>query len=261
MRGWWAAIKVGFGHTLAYRAEVLIQLFSTAIVAGLNGSIWSAAVQGRTEIAGIPSLQLHAYVVVAWTAVSFYATRINEDIGRRFRDGQIASDLLRPMAFRDFWYARELGRAFATFLVHTLPLLAGCSLAFGVRLPSSPLVWLSWLLSLWLGHLTSFGLAFLVGIASVRLRSTTGLSHVKSVLVSVFSGALIPLELFGPGWQPVVQALPFRAMAQIPTRIFLGQESEPGRALAIQAAWGLGLWLAGGLGWRAVQRRLVIQGG
>jgi ABC-2 type transport system permease protein len=261
MRAWKAAIGVGFRHTLAYRAEVLIQLFSAAIVAGLNGSIWTAAVRGRAQIGGIPADQLHSYVIVAWTAVSFYATRVNEDIGRRFRDGQIASDLLRPMEFQAFWYARDLGRALASFGVQTLPLLAGGWLVFGFPLPTSPWTWLLWMLSLLLGHACSFGLAFLVGIASVRLRSTTGLSHVKSVLVSVFSGALIPLELFGPGWQPLVQALPFRAMAQVPTHLFLEQEAQPVQALGLQAAWAVALWGLGAWGWRSVQRRLVIQGG
>ncbi|MDP2314239.1 MAG: ABC-2 family transporter protein [Pseudomonadota bacterium] len=261
MNAFSAALRIGFTHVFAYRAEVVIQLVSISIVAALNGSLWTVATRGKDAIGGVPSADLRAYVLVAWVAVSFVATRVNEDIGRRFRDGQIGTDLLRPMSLQRFWYARDLGRALATFLLQSTPLFLACLLFFDVPLPSRPSTWLLTFGSLLLGHATNYGLSFLVGVAALPMQNISGLTHLKSTLVSVFSGALIPLELFGPVLRPIVYALPFRAMAHTPATIFLERDGSALVLLAEQAAWAGGLAVIGILAWNAAARTLTVQGG
>ena len=256
-----ASFRIGFTHTFAYRTEVAIHLVSAAIVAGLNGSLWTVAVQGRADIAGVPAHEMVSYVVMAWVSVTFFATRINEEIGRRFRDGQIAADLLRPLSLQLASYSRDLGRAMASLLLQTAPLFLLCVTVFPVDLPKRPSTWALWLLSLALSHLANFGLSFIVGIAALPLHNITGLTHLKSTLVSVFSGALIPLELFGPRWQPIVYALPFHAFVHTPTSIFLERDVSVTGLLAEQAGWAAALWILAALCWRAAARFLTVQGG
>ncbi len=255
-----AAYRVGFRHVLAYRAEAAVQLVSIGLIAALNGSLWSAATRSAPSIAGLSSPELLAYVVAAWSSVSFVATRINEDIGMRFREGLIAADLVRPVDLQAWWYARDLGRACAILGLHTLPLLAASILAFGPPLPDEPARWALWLVSLVLAHATNFGVSFLVGIAALPLHDVTGLSHLKATLVSVFSGALIPLALFPPIVRDVALCLPFHAMAHAPATVLLGQD-DAARVLSGQLLWALGLWVIGALTWQAARRVLVVQGG
>lgn len=256
-----AAVRIGFRHVFAYRTEVTIQLVSASIVAGLNGSLWTAALRGRTGIAGVASGEMISYVVIAWVSVTFFATRVNEEIGRRFREGQIAADLLRPISFQLHCYARDLGRALASFLLQTIPLFTLCLLVFPVGLPDRPTTWALWLVSLWLAHLTNYGLSFMVGVAALPLHNISGLTHLKSTLVSVFSGALIPLELFGPALRPIVFALPFHALVHTPASIFLERDVPVAALLGEQAAWAFGMWVCGDLCWRAAARTLTVQGG
>jgi len=256
-----AAWRVGFAHVFVYRAEIAIQLISAAIVAGLNGSLWTAAVRGRDGIAGVPSSEMITYVVVAWVAVSFFASRVNEEIGRRVRDGQIATDLLHPTSLLTMAWARDFGRACACFLVHTLPLFAACAFVFPVEMPRHPWTWALWVLSLVLAHATNFGISFLVGLAALPLHSVTGLTHLKGTVVSVFSGALIPLELFGPALRPFLMALPFQALAYTPASIFLERDVSIVSLLGTQFAWAAVLWTAGALAWRGAARTLTVQGG
>lgn len=261
MRAFAAALRVGFTHVFAFRAEVAIQLLSISIVAGLNGALWRVATEGRASVAGVPSDEMRAYVLLAWVAVSFVATRVNEEIGRRFREGHIAGDLLRPMSLQAFWYARDLGRALGTLFVQSTPLFLGMWALADLPLPDRPATWALTLVSLLLAHATNYGLSFLVGVAALPLHNVSGLTHLKSTLVSVFSGALIPIELFGPTLRPLVYALPFRAMAHTPASIFLQRTPDVLPELAFQAAWALGLWLLGILAWRAAARTLTVQGG
>jgi ABC-2 type transport system permease protein len=132
---------------------------------------------------------------------------------------------------------------------------------FRVELPQAPGTWILWAVSLWLSHLANFGLSFMVGIAALPLHNITGLTHLKSTLMSVFSGALIPLELFGEAWRPVVFALPFHALVHTPASIFLERDVSVGALLAEQAAWAGGLWLVAALCWRGAANVLTIQGG
>jgi ABC-2 type transport system permease protein len=261
VRGFLAAARVGFTHVFAYRAEVAIQLVSISIVAALNGSLWTVATRGRAAIAGVPAPEMRAYVLFAWIAVSFVATRVNEEIGRRFREGQIATDLLRPMTLQAFWYARDLGRALACLVLQSVPLFVGCLFLFDLPLPHHASTWPITLLSLLLAHATNYGISFLVGVAALPMQNISGLTHLKSTLVSVFSGALIPLELFGPTLRPIVFALPFHAMAHTPASLFLERDVPVTGLLLEQAAWAVALWGLGALAWRAAARTLTVQGG
>lgn len=256
-----ASLRIGFYQVFAYRTEVVIQLVSACIVAGLNGSLWTSAVRGQTSLAGVPSGEMISYVCMAWVSVTFFATRINEEIGRRFREGQIASDLLRPISLQLHCYARDLGRALASLLLQTIPLFLLCWTVFGIQLPSRPTTWALWMFSLVLSHITNYAMSFMIGVAALPLHNISGLTHLKATLVSVFSGALIPLELFPRSLQPLVFALPFHSFVHTPASIFLERDVSVVALLSEQAGWAAAMWIGAMLAWRAAARTLTVQGG
>jgi ABC-2 type transport system permease protein len=261
LRACLASLRIGFYHVFAYRTEVVIQLVSACIVAGLNGSLWTAAVRGQTSVAGVPSGEMISYVCMAWVSVTFFATRINEEIGRRFREGQIAADLLRPISLQLHCYARDLGRAYATLLLQTIPLFLLCLTVFPVQLPTRASTWLLWLVSLTLAHLTNYALSFMIGVAALPLHNISGLTHLKATLVSVFSGALIPLELFPKALQPYIFALPFHSFVHTPASIFLERDVSVAGLLGEQVAWAATMWILAMVAWRAAANTLTVQGG
>lgn len=260
LRPLYASFRIGARQVLAYRAEALVTLASASLMACLNGLVWTAAAQGRARVADLPADALRTYVVMAWVAVSFFATRVNEDIARRFSTGQITGDLLRPLSLQLQCYARDLGRAAATLFLQTVPMFALGAVAFGVRLPTHPGTWAWWAVSLLLSHAINFGLSFLVGLAAFPLKSTNGLTHVKGTLVSICSGAMIPLDLYSGPLRTLVFLLPFHTMAHTPTSIFL-ERADPAAGVGEQAVWAAALWALGALGWRGAQRALTVQGG
>lgn len=258
-RAVFAAMNIGFRHVLAYRAEAALQLLGALLATGLGGALWTAASRGG-PVAGLEGSALVSMVVLGWISVSFSNSQVHLEVSSRFRDGQIVADLLRPLSLQVLCYARDLGRALATLGLQTLPLLLVCVGIFHVPLPRDPAVWALFTAALLLAHLVHFGLGFLVGLAGLRLHDITGLSYLKTALVTAFSGAFIPLDLYG-GWAgALVGRLPFRLLAWTPASLFL----ERGGAWPLLEAsllWGAGLWLAGAVGWRWVARSLTVQGG
>lgn len=255
-----AAARIGFQHHLAWRTEVVLHLVSAALVAALNGALWTAATAARPVFAGAPGELWRGTVLVAWAGVAAVATRVHEEIGGRFRDGQIASDLLRPLSLQSGTWARDAGRALAALLVGTLPLLLLCAVVFPLGLSTRPGTWALWVVSLGLAHAANFGLSFLIGLAAMRLQSVIGLSYVKATMVSLFSGALIPLDLFPAPVRVLAFALPFHTFARSPAAVLM--EREPALPLLLeQAGWVLALWVGGALAWRRVARALTVEGG
>lgn len=257
--GWQLGVKL----VLAYRFEALVQLVSASVVALLNWSLWTAIYQGRDQVVGRSAAEMTTYVVVAWVITTFYGTRVDQTLSARFREGLIAVDLLRPWDLHLHHYFRDLGRAGVALVLTTLPLFLWTGTLLGLRGPRHWWTLPVFALSLLLAHAISFGFAWLVGIASFRLRNAAGLAHLKATIISVFSGSLIPLDLYPGFLRPLVLALPFQGMSHTPANLFT--ERIPlehlWQPLAVQAAWAVGLFLLGRWAFRGALRAVVVQGG
>lgn len=258
-----ASLRLGASLVLAYRLEVIVQIASASIVALLNWSLWAAIYQGRDLIAGRTAAEMTTYVVVAWIVTTFYGNQIDRWLGARFRTGALAVDLLRPWSLQAHLYLRDLGRAGCALVLTTAPLFAWTQALLPLQAPRDGRVWAAFGLSLLMAHAISFGFSWLVGVASFRLRNAAGLTHLKATIIGVFSGALVPLDLYPAPLRGVVLWLPFQGMSHIPANIFV--EAIPlealWRPLLVQVAWSGLLAAAGAWAFRRATRRVVIQGG
>ena len=254
-----SSLRLGASLVLAYRLEVIVTFLSALMVAGLNWSLWTAIFEGRPTVVGRTSTDLTTYVVIAWIVTTFHATRIDEELGRRFREGVIATDLLRPWDFQAHLYFRELGRSSATFVLATAPLLAVAIIALPLGLPAHASTWLWFLASLLVAQVIAFGIAWHVGLLAFRAGSTTGLVHLKATLGAVLSGALVPIDLYPEPFRSLVLALPFQALGNVPANLFV--EHVGPEALLVPIGWAAALWITGSWAFARSRRRLVIQGG
>lgn len=182
------------------------------------------------------------------------------ELSQRVRTGDIALDLVRPASLQLWSLSDDLGRAAFLFLARSVPPTAVGALLFGIRVPAGPAVWAAFLVSMTLGVLVSFGLRYLVALASCWIVDDRGVQSMSLVMTTFFSGMVIPLVLF-PGWLgTVTRALPWAAMVQVPADVFLGKAAPPD-AFAFQAMWAVVLLAAGALVTRSARRKVVIQGG
>ena len=106
-------------------------------------------------------------------------------------------------------------------------------------------------------------ITMLVHISLLWTISGDGISRLMPGLVTVFSGMVIPLPLF-PDWaQPVLNALPFRALVDVPYRVYTGDipTADALVPIALGAGWTVALIFFGRHFLRRGQRVLVVQGG
>jgi ABC-2 type transport system permease protein len=82
-------------------------------------------------------------------------------------------------------------------------------------------------------------------------------------LTGLLGGELIPLSLFPPWLERLVEALPFAAIFSTPLSIYVGTigPADYARALGIQVLWIAVFAGIAAIVWRAGARRIVVQGG
>ena len=258
-----SCVKIGFLLRFTYRTEVVTALASAFITVLLNASLWGAVAEGRDEIAGLTPARLSTYVIVAWIILSTAGSRLDENLGNRFRSGQIACDLTKPLDLQLYLTCRDIGRACASVWLTALPTLLLASLLFPVVLPANAWTWVAFVPSLALAVIASSTLAFAVGIVSFRTKQILGVSRIKATVIALLSGAVVPLDTL-PDWLETPLAWsPLAVVGHLPVSIFLekGDLAFAGAVLGVQLFWVLVLIGLTRIVWSRSLRHLAIQGG
>ncbi|MFD8082099.1 ABC transporter permease [Kitasatospora sp. NPDC059722] len=265
--GLYAAVARGsFRRYSTYRAATLAGTFTNTVFGIILASSFLALWQARPSLGGYDQSQAVTYIWVSQSllvTVAVWGGGFQDDVQDRFRSGDIAVDLYRPVDFQGWWLATDLGRAAFQLLVRgTVPLLVG-GLVFRIRLPEHPLTWAVFLLSALLATVVSFGLRFLVSITGFWLHDSEGVRSVMLVVSMFFSGMLLPIALFPGPLGTLAHVLPWAALIQAPTDVFLERRTGAGLLgpLGFQLAWAVVLLAAGRAAQLLATRRVVVQGG
>jgi ABC-2 type transport system permease protein len=254
-------LRVGLADAVAYRAEFLVWLLSTNMPLVML-ALWSAVARdgpvGRFSQAGFAAYYLAALVVRLLTG-AWVVWELNFEI----RQGTLAFRLLRPV-HPLVAYAAENVAAMPVRLAVSLPVaLVALWLVGGEHVTHDPVqlaIFPVAVLGAWL--ITYLAMAA-VGTLAFHFESATSLFDVWLGLFGVFSGYLVPLDLY-PAWVGrVARVLPFRYMLAFPVELVTGTlaRGEALRQLAAQWAFvALLLAVAAGM-WRLGMRRFSAAGG
>jgi len=175
----------------------------------------------------------------------------------------IAMRLLRPV-HPMVSYAVENLAAIPLRLIVALPVAVIALVLTGAgRLPRDPLLWVVFLLALVGGWLITFLANAAIGTLALWTGSSVKLMDVWLALFMVFSGYLIPVELFPPLIRGTIEVLPFRYQIGFPVELLTRglDRAAALRLLLGQWIW-VGLFLLGVRAlWRKGLQRFAAYGG
>ncbi|MEW1865921.1 MULTISPECIES: ABC-2 family transporter protein [unclassified Streptomyces] len=267
MGGFYVAVVTrGFRRYSTYRVATVAGVFTNCVFGLIISYSYLALWDQRPHLGGYSEGQALTYVWLGQALLSPMALMgggCEDELMERIRSGDIAVDLYRPADLQGWWLAQDLGRmAFQLLGRGVLPVLCG-ALVFDVALPSTPVTWLLFAVSVGLGGLVSFALRFLVGLSAFWLLDGSGVSQATMLTGLFFSGMLLPLTVFPGALGELARALPWASMLQVPADVLLGRHQGTGAVLALcgQAGWAVALLGAGRLLQTAAARRVVVQGG
>jgi ABC-2 type transport system permease protein len=266
-----AIVSARFRTLLQYRAAALAGAGTQALFGLVRLMVLEAFYRSTAAPQPLSFAQAVGYIWLGQVTFTMQPYNLDRDVRALVRTGTVAYELVRPVDLYGFWYARALGWRTAPMLLRTVPMLV---LAIGLLPllglpewalgpPASAAAAGLWMLSLIGALAVSAAITTLMSISLLWTISGEGVAVLLASVVSLFSGMVIPLPLF-PDWaQPLLHALPFAGLMDLPARIYTGNipAGQAGWALLHQAIWalvlvGLGRWLLG----RSAQR-IVVQGG
>ncbi|NSC21904.1 ABC transporter permease [Streptomyces albus subsp. chlorinus] len=260
-----AVAASGFRRYATYRVATAAGVFTNTVFGFILAYTFLALWHERPHLGGYDQSQALTFV---WTgqallaAVALLGGGFQDEFHERIRNGDVAIDLYRPVDLQLWWLAHDLGRAAFQLVGRGVAPMAAGALVFDLALPSSPAVWLLFLLSALLAIVVSFALRYLWALCGFWLLDATGLSALSTLMSLFFSGMLLPLTVFPGGFGDAVRWLPWAATLQVPADVLLG--AHPGGSLpglAFQLVWAVVLLAAGRLLQFVATRKVVVQGG
>jgi ABC-2 type transport system permease protein len=254
-------LRIGFSEALAYRAEMIVWVLATTmplIMLALFSTVAREAPIGRFNEREVTLYFLSTFVVRQLTG-SWAAWQINYEV----KQGTLATRLLRPVS-PVAAYAMEGLAAMPLRLVVALPVAAFAIASVGAdRLPHDPWIGLAWCASILGAWLITVAINVWIGALSFFIDSSMSLMNLYVALFFVFSGYLVPVELFPASIARVAAVLPFRYQLGLSVELMTGAHDRPSAFALLGNQW---LWvLASGAvavaTWRAGTRRFAAFGG
>ncbi|WP_431899847.1 ABC transporter permease [Micromonospora chalcea] len=261
IRAYRSMARMALKSLLAYQTSFLFGMLASAFGVLSMLYLWRSALAAGPR-QGFDWPQMKAYLLVAFVVGSLVSSYTDYRMANRIQQGDVAMDLVRPVDYQWSRLAESVGFAVYEAGTAIVVVLAAAAIFGGMPPPDRdtvPLFILSALLVLPL----RFGIVYLSGLLVFWTQNYVGVQAARIALITLFSGALVPLA-FLPEWMRVIATyLPFVGMASTPALLYTGSldGSDATTAVLVQAAWAVVLWWLARLMWSAAARKLTVHGG
>jgi ABC-2 type transport system permease protein len=271
MRTYLAYFGARFRALLQYRAAALAGIGTQIFFGIVNIMVLIAFYRVSREPQPLSLSQAVSYVWLTQSLLLVVPFRVDREVTHLIESGNVAYELVRPVHLPLVWLARGLADRTAPVILRAIPQLVFSTIVLrlvgweeiALGAPVSPAAGAFAFVSVLVGALVSSSIALIANATLFWTIAGAGTTMLFSTLIWVLSGVTIPLPLFPDWFQPILHALPFRAMIDVPLQIYLGSiaGAQIARQIAVQAGWAVAM---GSLGWYAVSRgmrRVEVQGG
>lgn len=256
MRGLYAFVAQGMRQQMAYKVEGFIGMASTVIWFVLYLGIWSALLHNDPG-----ALQAQFVYIIGMRLLSELNFIPAWELQDKFRQGDVALELIKPIPLPLRTMAGYFGRALFG-AIRALPVYVVGWIVLKLPAPTWDRLGL-FLISALFAHLITTGGLMCLSFISLWTTQFDEADSIWSLLVSLFSGMLVPLHYLPAGVAAVARVLPFSGIYYTPSAILSGtlQGGALWQAMGWQIGWAVVLCSGVGLIWRAGSRKLTVQGG
>ena len=254
-------VRVGFAEAVAYRAELLVWLLSTTMPLVMLALMTAVAREG--PIGRFGTEDFVAYYLAALVVRLVTGAWVIWEVNFEIRQGTLSYRLLRPVHPLVAYACENVGAMPLRFAA-AIPIAAGALWVVGPgHVTRDPILLAAFPLSLLGAWLITFLAMAIIGALAFRVESSSALFEVWLGLFGVFSGYLVPLELFPEWLAATARFLPFRYMLAFPVEMVAGMTPRAAALAELAIQWGfvLGLGLAAREVWRRGLRRFAAYGG
>jgi ABC-2 type transport system permease protein len=262
-RKYYSLGKTSLQNSIAYRSSFITNMCASLFFAISLFYLWKTIYTGKSLIAGYSWDEMKAYLLITFISNTLLSWYSETAISKKILDGSVAMDLLKPLDFQKSRLAETLGTGLFESLIGIVMACIILVLYTGIMTPSSPYIWLLFLISMSASVFIKFGVIYIAGLCCFWTSNPFGIAVARAAITNLFSGALIPLTFF-PGWlKNLALSLPFKGIVYTPASLYLGRISGTAalREITIQIFWAVLLWFLGKLVWNSAVKQVTIYGG
>lgn len=263
MRSYWPIARATYMIGLVYRFGFLFAIFGNIVYLGVAYYLWKSIYRYSDVIRGLTFNETFLYVGLGSAIFILLKTYADWIIHYEIREGAIATYLTKPMDFQIYALFANLGSLLMNLTAISIPTALVMAFIFKVKVAFGPGLFL-FPIGLLLAFLISFSMDYFIGLLGFYSESVWGLSITKEIFVTVFSGALIPLQFFPDAIRNVLLWLPFQAIYHTPLMMITKADQGLGVFLpmiAVQLFWAVALFILARLFYNQAVKVLRIAGG
>lgn len=260
-----ALTRLGVLETIQWRIALFVMVLGNLLFLTLIYFLWKAIfVSAGTDVVnGMTFEMTMVYLVLASSLYGVVELYLVWEIGRNIQSGKIVLDLLRPFRYRRYVFWENSGTLVVNFLVTFIPTF------IIVRLMTKDTIPLGWnLLYFFVAFIFSiiinYNIDFIVGTICLYTESIWGINIMKQMIVSLLSGATIPLAFFPDKVVGVVKYLPFKAIYDTPLTLLLTRDPDlqtVASKLGFSLFWVIAISIFSTIFWRISIKQVTVNGG
>ncbi len=265
MKKYLALIKNGIMDRLTFRANLIVTFFGNIIYLVIVYFLWRAiyASSGKNTVNGMTFNDTMIYLVLATALFNVMEIFLIWQMGNQVRSGKIVLDLLKPTKYGLYMFFGQMGEVIVNFILLFLPTAVIIYLVTDGGIPLGRETVLFFFSAI-LAFVINYCVNMLVAALCLFTESSWGINIMKEVIVSILSGASIPLAFFPENIRKVVEVLPFQAIYNTPLTILINtnlNRNDYVRMFGIQTLW-LVILLFGAVScWKFSLKYITINGG
>ena len=263
MKSYLALLRGAYMVGLVYRFGFLFSIAGNLIYMSITYFLWRSIYQNRETLRGLTFNETYIYVALGSAVFILLKTYVDWQMSFDIREGMIATYLIKPIDLQFYTLFTSLGFFLMSLSAITIPTILLLIFVFHIEIPLG--IGLAiFPFSLILAYVLSFCLDYFIGLLGFYTESVWGLSITKEIIVTVLSGALIPLQFFPDIIQKILLWLPFQAIYYTPLTMVaqpnLGWETFLSM-LGVQLFWVIALFTLTRLFYNQAVKVLRISGG
>lgn len=263
MRSYLALLRGSFMVGLVYRFGFLFNIAGNIIYMSITYFLWRSIYQNKETLRGLTFDQTYIYVALGSAVFILLKTYVDWQMSYEIREGTVATYLVKPIDLQLYELSVSLGYFLTSLGAITIPTILLLIFVFHIEIPLGIGLAL-FPFSLILAYLLSFCFDYFIGLLGFYTESVWGMSITKEVIVTVLSGALIPLQFFPDAIQKILMWLPFQAIYYTPLTMVAKPNLGWGTFLSmlgVQFLWVIALFALTRLFYNQAIKVLRISGG
>ena len=256
---------MGVEQALEYRVSFFLSMLSAVFPIIIQTTMWNY-LYGHSDAAAVFGYQqgeILLHTLLATIVSQLVGTGFEWEMNSDIKMGGLNKYLIRPVGYKGYQFFRFLGQKVPRLMVIGPVMTVIIGAAFWQGLPVSLGRILAFLGSLILGVLLNFSIFYCIGLLAFWLTDVDKLFGTISIVLTVFSGGVFPLDIFGGVVEILVNLAPFGYTTQFPVNIINGRFGweRMGMGFAFQTGWILVFVCLGEAMWRRGVRRYAAVGG